>query len=167
MAEAIYALAGALIGVSGAFVIELTRARIEKLRSRRDALRLSCADFIAAVTRMRTLAIQLMSEQPTDAKLMNSFHEAHGEARVHYERLRLTSASGAVQKAARYVLRYAYGLLRQIEGKPARDDEREHGPLITLQHSLITLVSEVRREIGVPHSQNVYREPDEWMDRDV
>ena len=86
---------------------------------------------------------------------------------MHYERLRLTAASGDAQKAARYVLRYAYGLLRQIEGKLPRDDEKERGPLMMRQHSLTTLVAEVRREIGVPHADDVYREPDEWMERDL
>jgi hypothetical protein len=80
---------------------------------------------------MWNLAVELTAK-PADTELTNSFREAHREARMHYERLRLTAASGNVQKSARYVLRYAYGLLRQIDGKPLRDDERERGPLIML-----------------------------------
>jgi hypothetical protein len=131
MAAAIYALAGALIGVLGAFTIEWVRARNENLRLRYDKLQFVCADFTAAVTHMWNLAVELTAK-PADTELTNSFHEAHREARMHYERLRLTAASGNVQKSARYVLRYAYGLLRQIDGKPLRDDERERGPLIML-----------------------------------
>jgi hypothetical protein len=36
-----------------------------------------------------------------------------------------------------------------------------------LQHSLRDLVKEVRGEIGVPHPDNVYQEPDKWMERDL
>jgi hypothetical protein len=99
--------------------------------------------------------------------LKSSFYEAHREARVHYERLRLTAASRAVQESARLVLRYAYGMLRKIEGKPLRDDELERGPLMMLQNSLITLITNVRHEIGVPRANDVYREPDEWMEKDL
>ena len=166
MVAAIFALAGALIGVLGAFVVELVRTRTENLRLRQEALRLACADFTTAVARMWNLAVELTAK-PADIELANSFHEAHREARMHYERLRLTAASGNAQKAARYALRYAYGLLRQIEGKSLRDDERERGPLVMLQHSLATLTTEVRREIGVPHADDVYREPDEWIERDL
>jgi hypothetical protein len=67
------------------------------------------------------------------------------EARAHFERLRLTAASLDVQTSGRCVLRYAYGLLRQAEGKPPREDELERGPLRMLHDSLITLYA------GVPH----------------
>jgi hypothetical protein len=131
MTAAIFALVGALVGALGTLAVELARARTESLRSRREALRLACADFTAVVTRMWNLAIELM-EKPADNQLMNSIHETHREARVHYERLRLTAASRDVQRAGRYVLRYAYGLMRQVEGKSPRDDERERGPLMML-----------------------------------
>ena len=166
MAAAIFALAGAFIGVLGALSVELVRARGENLRLRRDALRLTCADFTAAVSHMWNLALELKAK-PADTKLTSSFHETFWEARMHYERLRLTTASGEVQKEVRYVLRYAYGLLREREGLPPRDDERESGPFMMLQHSLIKLVGEIRSEIGVPHADDVFREPDEWMERDL
>jgi hypothetical protein len=166
MAAAIFALAGAVVGILGTLAVELARARIEDRRSRQEALRLACADFTAAVTLMWNLYIELL-ENSSDTELVDSFHKAHREARVHYERLRLTAASRDVQKTGRYVLRYAYGLLRQIEGESPRGDERERGPLMMLQDSLVTLHVEVRREIGVPHAEEVYREPEEWMTRDT
>jgi hypothetical protein len=165
MAAAIYALAGALIGVLGAFAIELVRARTENLRLHQETLRLTCADFTATVSRMWNLAIELKA-MPADTELASSFHKSFREARMHYERLRLTAASGKVQKEARYVLRYSYGLLREREGKPRREDEREVGPFMMLQHSLRNLVTAVRGEIGVPHADDVFQEPDEWMERD-
>lgn len=165
MAAAIFALVGALIGALSAFSGELVRARVENRRLRQEALRLTCADFTAAVSRMWNLALELQAK-PADTELTRSFHETFWEVRMHYERLRLT-ASGGVQKEARYVLRYAYGLLRERRGLPPRDDERESGPFMMLQRSLIMLVGEVRSEIGVSHADEVFREPDEWMEQDL
>jgi hypothetical protein len=116
MAAALFALAGALIGALRAFGVELVRARVENRRLRQEALRLTCADFTAAVSHMWNLALELKAK-PADTQLTSSFHKTFWEARMHYERLRLT-ASGQVQKEARYVLRYAYGLLREREGLP-------------------------------------------------
>jgi hypothetical protein len=52
MTAAIFALAGTLIGVFGTLAVALARSRAEDKRSHRDALRLACADFTAAVARM-------------------------------------------------------------------------------------------------------------------
>lgn len=162
MTAAIFALIGTALGILGTLTVELVRARTVNVSSRREALRLACADFTASVARMRALAMESIHNRP-DADLMSLMHEAHREARIHYERLRLTAVSQDVQEAGRYVLRYAYGLLRQMEGKPPRDDEREHGPIKMLHNSLITLYAAARRETGVPHADDVYREPDEWL----
>jgi hypothetical protein len=94
---------------------------------------------------------------------MSSMRSAHADARVHYERLRLTSASRDVQEVGRQVIRYAFGLLRQAEGLPPRDDEAQRGPLMLLHESLLALYASVRREIGVPHADDLYVEPEEWM----
>jgi hypothetical protein len=164
MAAAIFALVGALIGASGALVVELIRTRAENLRVRQETLRLTCADFTAAISHLWNLDLELKAK-PADTKLTSSLHETFWKARMHYEQLRLTAASEEVQKEARYALRYAYGLLREREGLPPRSDEKERGPFMMLQDSLKKLVEEVRSEIGVPH--DVYREPDEWMERDL
>jgi hypothetical protein len=110
---------------------------------------------------MWTVSIEQMRNP--DADLMNSVRDAHRKARVHYERLRLMSGSQGVQEAGRHVLRYAYGLLRQAEGRPPRDDERERGPAMMLHDSLMTLYAQVRQELGVPHADEVYREPEGWV----
>lgn len=47
-------------------------------------------------------------------------------------------------------------------GKPPREDERDRGPLIMLNDSLIALYAGVRREIGTPHPEDIYREPEDW-----
>jgi len=164
MAAAIFALVGALIGASGALGVELIRTRAENLRLRQETLRLTCADFTATVSQLWNLDLELKAK-PADKELASSLHETFWQARMHYEQLRLTAASEEVQKEARYVLRYAYGLLREREGLPPRNDEKERTPFMMLQDSLKKLVEEVRSEIGVPH--DVYREPDEWMERDL
>ena len=161
MTAAIFALAGALIGVLGTLAVELARSRAEDARSHREALRLACADFTAAVARMVNLAIQL---KDPDSAHIDKMREAHVEARVNYERLRLISGSRDVQEAGRHVLRYKFGLLRRAEGKSPRYDELERSPRILLQDWLLRLYVEVRKEIGVPRPQDVYREPDEWLE---
>jgi hypothetical protein len=162
MTAAVFALAGTLLGILGTLAVELMRSRTEDARVRQEAVRNACADFTAAIARMRTLAMELRNKHP-DSEQMTLIFEAHRDARVHYERLRLTVSSQTVQMAGRRVLRYAYGMLRQTEGKPLRDDEIEHGPIRMLQDSLMILYTEVRRELGVPHASDIYREPDEWI----
>ena len=162
MVAAVFALAGTLLGILGTLTVELVRARVENVRARQQALQLACADFTASISRMLSLAIDL-EKNAGDAELTSFLHEAHREARVHYERLRIVATSQEIQKSGRHVLRYAYGRLRQAEGQPLRDDERERGPLMMLQDSLMRLYTEVRREMGVPHADQVYREPDEWV----
>jgi hypothetical protein len=161
MTAAIFALAGTLLGILGTLVVELVRGRAEDVRFHREALRLACADFTAAVARVINLTIEL--RKITDAKRLDLMREAHMEARANYERLRLIAVSREAQKAGRQVLRYSYGLLLQAEGKPPRQDERERGPRLLLQDSLMKLYVEVRREIGISRAEDVYREPDEWI----
>jgi hypothetical protein len=60
-------------------------------------------------------------------------------------------------------MRYAFGLLRQVEGKELRDDERERGAGGMLHDSLIALYAAIRRELKVPNAADVYREPDGWV----
>lgn len=114
------------------------------------------------VTRIRNLSIDL-TRNAGDAELARSLHEAHRDARVQYERLRLTAVSRDIQESGRHALRYAYGLLRQAEGNPPREDERARGPLMMLHDSLMALYAQVRRELGVPRADEVYREPEEWL----
>jgi hypothetical protein len=158
---AIFALAGALIGVLGTLAVEVVRNRAEDRRSDRETIRLTCADFTASVARMVNFSIQVKNP---DADYINKMREAHVEARASYERLRLISGSREVQEAGRHVLRYSFGLLRRAGGKPPRTDELERGPSVMLQDWLIRLYVEVRKEMGIPHPEDVYREPDAWLE---
>jgi hypothetical protein len=162
MTAAIFALAGTLLGIVGTLATELVRSRTANTRARQEELRLACADFTACVARIWNLSIEL-KRNAGDAELAQSMYGAHRDARVNYERLRLTAVSRDIQESGRHVLRYAYGLLRQAEGKPPREDERARGPLIMLHDSLMTLYAQVRRELGIPHADEVYREPEDWV----
>jgi hypothetical protein len=160
MTAAIFALVGTLVGALGTLAVELTRSRTEDVRAHREALRLACADFTAAIARTVNIALECNDSNVTQINLV---HEAHLEARICYERLRLTAASSDIQKAGRYVLRYTFGIMRQVEGHPLRNDELERSPRMLLQDWLMVLYAEVRREIGVPQAKDIYREPDEWL----
>ena len=78
MAAAIFALAGALIGVFGTLAVELARARTEDIRTRREAVRLACADFSAAVALIRTLIGELKAK-PIGSEQMQLLREAIGK----------------------------------------------------------------------------------------
>jgi hypothetical protein len=162
MAAAIFALVGTLVGILGTLAVELTRSRAENMRDRREALRLASADLTAAVARIINLVLEFRDPATSQIDLM---YEGHREARVCYERLRLISGSREVQEAGRYVIRYAYGLVREAQGLPPRDDEIERSPRLLLNDWMMTFYVEVRREIGIPQPESIYREPDSWLGR--
>jgi hypothetical protein len=160
VAAAIFALMGTLVGVLGTLAVELARSRRESVREQRDALRLACVDFTTAIARAANMAVDI--EHPDEIQL-SRMRDAHLEARICYERLRLTAASPEIQKAGRHVLRYSFGTVRQAEGRSPRSDELDRSPVMLLQDWLIVLYAKVRQELGVPQAQEVYREPDEWL----
>ena len=156
MTAAIFALTGTLIGVLGTLAVELARGRGLDKRSHREAVRIACADFSAAVFHMRVnLAIEVKNPELFMPPRVE-YHDAHLDARVCYERLRLISGSRDVQEAGRYVLRYTFGLLRTAEERPPRPDEQEKSPRLLLQDWLVKLYAEVRQEIGVPNPRDIF-----------
>jgi len=162
MSEALFALAGTLVGVFGTLAAEIIRSRRDDVRYRRETVRSSCADFSDAIARIRTLSYELRTD-PHDAELLTRIRDAEAEARIQYERLRLVLESKAAQAAARHAVRYAYGLRRQSEGRGLRDDEKERGPLVLLHEWMMRLYVEVRRETGIPHPEDMFYEPESWL----
>jgi hypothetical protein len=162
MSQALFALAGALVGVFGTLAADAVRARREDRRGRREIVRVACAEFTAALVRVRSIAF-ITREQPGDQELRTSAREALWAAQVGYERLRLVTQSLEAQEAGRRALRHAIGLQRLSEGRTVRDDEKAEGPMMLMQRSLIRLYTEIRLETGVPNAGDVYREPDEWL----
>jgi hypothetical protein len=162
MIAAFFALAGTLVGVMGTLAIELVRVRTGDIRARREVLRLACANFTSAVARTRNIAMEL-TDHPKDSIRLEAIHEANREVRENFELLRLVATSYDVQKAARYVTRYAFGLVRQAEGKPPRDDETDPSLLLILHDWLMKLRIAVRHEIGIPDPDSMYYPPKEWI----
>jgi hypothetical protein len=161
MTAAIFALIGTLLGISGTLLVEIRRERVEVNRSRREALRISCADFTDAIIRVREQAIR-WKRDPSDVSLKESTYKAHDESWIHYERLRLISTSKDVQEAGRHVIRYSWGLMRQVEGKAPREDEQPDGPFALTLQWLQRFYIAARRELGVPQAEDIYTEPSKW-----
>jgi hypothetical protein len=153
--EAFFALAGTALGILGTLLADVWRARRDDLRERRQRLRDACIDFTVALVRMRQAYWGRGYDDDTRRAAMR---DAHDEGRTQYERLRLITTSLRVQEEARYALRYAYGLLRQFEGAPPREDEVEPSALDQIDDRLVRLFAEVRRELGVPRSRDVLSE---------
>lgn len=162
MTAALFALAGAVLGILGTLVTSLVQSRHEDRRMSRESLRTSCADFTAAIARMRYLATE-MHLRGLDDELQGRMRSAHEDARVGFERLRLITTSVEAQEAARYALRHALGLWRLVEGQEPRPDERARGPLVELDDRLTDLYEAVRRELGVAHPDRVFREPERLL----
>jgi len=89
MTAAVFALAGAVLGVLGTLAVEMARARAETSQSRRESVRSACADFTTAIAHLRNLAVELI-KTPGETDLVNLMNQAHRESRAQYERLRLT-----------------------------------------------------------------------------
>jgi len=157
MSEALFALAGAVLGVLGTIATEMTRARREDRRTHRGALRLVCANFTTAITRMRQLS-KLLRHDPDDNGLRAQVQEAHDDAQMHYERLRLTADSLAAQEAGRHVLHHSYWHWKAAEGRQI-DPSKHSGSHRVIDEWLVRLYVEVRRELGLAQATNVYEDP--------
>ena len=123
------------LGVIGTAITGMLLSSREDRRLRRESIRTTCADFTAAIARMRFLATQIHLNG-ADAELTTRIGEAHEEATVGCERLRLVTTSMEAQEAARYALRYGLGLWLQVQGRPPRPDETERSPLLQLNDRL-------------------------------
>lgn len=162
MSEAIFALAGTALGIIGTLAVDLIGYQREAHSLKKSALRAACVEFMAAIEQLRHLAYELHRDL-SDEDLRSRTLETHMQARAAYERLRLTASSVRTQEAGRYVLRYAYGLLRLVHGRDRREDEQDKHPIQLLAEWHTVLLTEVRRELGFEDAESLYVEPREWM----
>ncbi len=162
MSAALLVLAGALAGIIGTLGTELIRSRGEDRRSQREAARHACSEFSLAISHMREAAFDLYKD-PSNPVFVERAQDTNRTARAHYENLRLVTSSKLAQEAGRRALRHAFGMQLRAQGKSARDDETEREPQALVQDWLTKLYAEIRRETGVPHADDVYREPDRWL----
>jgi hypothetical protein len=129
VSEAVFALVGALVGVTGALATEVVRARRDDVRQRRRDLLSSCVDFTAAVMAVRQIAWNLCTFGSSE-RGQTELTEADSVMRTAFQRLRLVSTRVETQEAARYAVRYAHGLARLTRGRPLREDETETHPVV-------------------------------------
>lgn len=154
MSQAIFVLAGAIVGVLGTVVTALFGAQHESRRLWRESLRTVCANFTSQVSELQDLSHQLR-HHPDDPDLQQAAEQVHTKARGFYEQLRLTSQSTATQEAARWVIHCIYHQWRATQGGPG--DFWESRKL--LYEWLTKLYVQARHELGLDVS-NVYRDPE-------
>lgn len=159
MAEGLFALAGAVLGILGTVLADLARSRVEDRRDRRAVLRSTCADFTTALAHIRQLCYDRHATGPDEA-LTNRMRVAYGGARAQYERLRLTTSSSRTQEEARLALRAALWFWQEVQGEWTRGTN-ERSPVAVLEDHLTALYIGIRQELDVPNAQRVFAEPEE------
>jgi hypothetical protein len=154
MPAALYALAGTLIGILGTVLADAMRARREARRRNQEALRTVCSDFMAQVARVRRYSMALR-EEPQNQETWLVIQSAFIEVRAYYERLLITTDSFATQEAARHVVHFVYWMSRAAHNKITGFDDCEN----ELRDWAANLYAEVRRELGLRHPDDVYKDP--------
>jgi hypothetical protein len=158
VSEALFALAGALIGVLGGVLTAAFGARAEDRRANREALRTVCTDFATATARIRRLSFEIRRD-PDNQSLELRVEEALTEARASYERLRLTTESYRAQEAARHVVHFSNWMSWSAR-KNREDFEEAH---IEFHRWIQKFYEEMRRELGVKRPTNIYTDPTEGL----
>jgi hypothetical protein len=153
MSQALFAIAGAIVGVLGTVLTALVGARHEQRRVWRETLRSVVANLANEISLLRDLSHQLRGD-PKNPDLRRAAEEAHAKARGFQEQLRLTSQSVATQEAGRWLLHSAYYQWRATQG--GRSDFWESRK--SLDVWLTRLYIEARKELGLKAS-NVYEDP--------
>jgi hypothetical protein len=153
MSEAIYALAGTVIGIIGTLLTDIIRGRREDRTRSQEALRAVSSDFAAQIGRIRRYCLQLLYH-PEDQGARSTLDGAFTEARANYERLLLTADSVATQEAARYVIHYTFWMTRAANKERTGFYEAE----AEMFSWSAKLRAEVRRELGLKHPDNVFKD---------
>jgi hypothetical protein len=154
MSEALFALAGAIVGVLGTVLTALVGARHEERRIWRETLRSVVASLTSEVSLLRDLSHSLRRD-PDSLDLRQAAEQAHMRARGFQEQLRLTSKSKATQEAGRWLIHNAYHQWRAAERGHDNFWEARRG----LDKWLTKLYVETRKELGLGASA-VYEDPD-------
>jgi hypothetical protein len=158
MSEALFALAGALIGVLGGVLTAAFGAHTEDRRANREALRAVSTDFTTAIARVRRLSIEIQRD-PDNPSLAPRVEDALTEARAGYERLRLTSESYSAQEAARHLVHFS-NLMFWSARKRREGFEDAHTEFHRWSERLY---EEIRRELGVRRPTHIYTDPIEGL----
>lgn len=155
MSQALYVIAGGLIGILSTIITDILRTRREQSSRRSESLREVSANFTSQISRTRRYSLTIRHERRAE-EFWPLWDAAFTEARSCYELLLITAESISVQRAARHVLHYAFWL-----GQAARSDER--GSFKKCHDELAgwsaNLSAEVRRELGLKNPDDVYIDP--------
>lgn len=157
MTEALFTLAGALVGMLGAFATELVRGRRDDRNSWREEFRSTCAALTSEVSRLRDISHDLRNS-PDDAQLRSDARQAHSQARAAQEALRLVSTSVRTQEAGRQLIHHAYYQWRATQGGPADFWAARRG----LDEWLTKFYVAARTELGLDSSA-VYEDSSERL----
>jgi hypothetical protein len=159
MNEALLVLAGTAMGLFGTLMTDTIRSRRQADSLRLEEVRRACTDLISSLNQMRQIYFDEQHGTGTP-EWHEQMRQTHLNARLHYERLQLTTTSIEVQINARFAIRYAVGLWRELRGRPLRPDEVEVHPLRQLDDRLVSLRTAMRRELSVPNPDRVLSEQD-------
>jgi hypothetical protein len=154
MSQAIFAIAGAIVGVLGTVLTALVGARHEERRVSRETLRTVVANLATEISLLRDLSHQLLHD-PENPDLRRAAEDAHARARGFQEQLRLTSRSVATQEAGRWLIHCAYYQWTATQG--GRGDFWESRR--SLDKWLSRLYVEARKELGL-RDRKIYEDPD-------
>jgi hypothetical protein len=154
MSQALFAIAGAIVGVLGTVLTALIGARHEERRIWREVFRTVCAEFASHVSELQDLSHQLR-RAPADQQVQQAAEQAHTRARGSYEQLRLTSRSAATQEAARWVIHCVYYQWTSTQG--GRGDFWEARK--NLYNWMSRLYVEARKELGLGDGE-IYQDPE-------
>lgn len=157
MLAALFALAGALIGVLGTVLTELVRGRRDSEKFHQEELRSICAELATGVIRLQDISHELR-RSPDDPQLQRTAEEVHSRAHAIQERLRLVSTSAATQEAGRWLVHCAYYQWRSALGGPGEFWEARKG----VHQWLSKLHIEARKELGLAGSP-IYNDPPEGL----
>jgi hypothetical protein len=153
VSAALFALSGAIIGVLGTVLTELTRGRRDDRKLWREELRSVCANLASEVSRLQDISHELR-RSPEDAQLQRTAREVHSKARAMQERLRLTSTSVATQEAGRWAIHCVYYQWMSAQGGKGDFWQARKG----VHEWLTKLYVEARKELGLG-SASVYKDP--------
>jgi hypothetical protein len=161
---AIFALAGALIGVTGSVLVEHVRARADVYRRHGAALQEACAEFASALVHVRHLSLRVRDEGDPDREIEGRIRASYEEAWRAYVRIQLLSNSERMQHEARYAIRHAWGFSQEMTTgiDPRTDEYPSEAPGVRLTESLRRFYVEARRELGVKAPDAVALEPPDW-----
>jgi hypothetical protein len=157
LSAALFALGGALIGVLGTVLTDLARGRRDDRKLWREELRSVCAELAGEVTHLQDLT-HALQRSPEDIQLQRAAEDAHSGIRAQLERLRLTSKSVETQKAARWLLHYAYYQWRSIQDGKADFQEAKEG----VRTWLPKFYAAAREELGL-ESSAIYQAPPDGL----